>query len=259
MGSGAVAVIIPAKNESERIAKTIRAAKALPYVDLIVVVDDGSTDDTSEQARLAGASVTRHTVNRGKASSMETGAKVVAMREALGDEPRHLLFLDADLGDTAAEAAPLIEPVVAGETDCTIAVFPKLAGAGGHGFVKNAARKAIAEATGWRPQAPLSGQRCIRREAFDAVLPLAGGWGVETAMSIQLLVQGYRVQEVLCNMNHRVSRNDFRSQLHRLDQFIDVQKTIWKLRFQGVRLDAKSYAQVAKEQSDGAVYQVPRQ
>ena len=105
-----VAVIIPAKDEAERIGTTVRAVKALPFVDLelIVVVDDGSSDDTQDIARQAGAVTVRHTVNRGKASSMETGAKVVAMRAVKGEDPPLLLFLDADLGETAAEAAPLI-------------------------------------------------------------------------------------------------------------------------------------------------------
>src|SRR5690606_37070957 len=61
-----VAVIIPAKDESGRIAATVRAARAIPHVDLVLVVDDGSTDNTQDVARAAGAVVVRHSVNRGK-------------------------------------------------------------------------------------------------------------------------------------------------------------------------------------------------
>ncbi len=64
-----VAVVIPAKDEQDRIAATIRAARAIPHVDLVVVVDDGSEDDTQKAARDAGATVVRHSVNRGKASA----------------------------------------------------------------------------------------------------------------------------------------------------------------------------------------------
>src|SRR5690625_6235304 len=74
-----VAVVIPAKDERERIAATVRAARAIPHVDLVVVVDDGSEDDTQDVARSAGAVVIRHSLNRGKASAMETGASVVAI------------------------------------------------------------------------------------------------------------------------------------------------------------------------------------
>ncbi|NUR84339.1 MAG: glycosyltransferase, partial [Nonomuraea sp.] len=68
---GDTAVVIPAANEGERIAATIAAAAALPGVDLVVVVDDGSTDQTGRVARAAGAKVVRHSRNRGKAAAME--------------------------------------------------------------------------------------------------------------------------------------------------------------------------------------------
>lgn len=225
-----VAIIIPAKDEAHRIASTVRAAKFLPGVDLIVVVDDGSEDKTRSVARDAGAVTVRHTVNRGKASAMETGANVVAMHEAEGAQPHLLLFLDADLGESAAEAAPLITPVAQGIADLTIAVLPPQEGAGGHGFVKNLSRKTIRRYTGWRPTAPLSGQRCMTRDAYNAAVPLAEGWGVETQMTIDVLVAGLTVQEVPCNFGHRVSKNDFKGQMHRLHQFIDVWKVSMRLR-----------------------------
>ena len=79
-----VAAIIPAKDEAERIAATVRSARAIPHVDLVLVVADGSEDDTQHVARAAGAVVVRHSHNRGKAAAMETGAAVVAMRDADG-------------------------------------------------------------------------------------------------------------------------------------------------------------------------------
>lgn len=260
-----VAVVIPAKDEAERIANTVRAARALPYVDLIVVVDDGSTDQTQKAARSAGATTVRHTVNRGKASSMETGAKVVAMHQADGATPHLLLFLDADLAETAAEAFPLIEPVAKGEVDITIAQFPKLPGAGGHGFVLNLARKSIVKFTGWRPESPLSGQRCMTREAFEAAQPLADGWAVETAMTITQLTQGFSVKEVFCNLNHRVSKHDWASQRHRLHQYIDVWKAVMRFRLWGVpianghhtKLSTEQFTQVSAEQKPNEPYQIP--
>ena len=55
--SGDVAVVIPARNESDRIAATVRAAAGLPGVDIVIVVDDGSADGTAAAAQDAGASV----------------------------------------------------------------------------------------------------------------------------------------------------------------------------------------------------------
>ena len=130
-----VAVIIPAKDESRRIAATVRSARAIPHVDLVLVVDDGSEDNTQHVAREAGAVVVRHSHNRGKAAAMETGAAVVAMRDAPDRQPRILLFIDGDLGETAVNTAPLVPPVFEGHADLAIALIPPQPGAGGRGIV----------------------------------------------------------------------------------------------------------------------------
>ena len=218
-----VAVIIPAKDESRRIATTVRSARAIPGVDLVLVVDDGSEDSTQHVAREAGAVVVRHSHNRGKAAAMETGAAVVAMRDAPDRPPRFLLFLDGDLAESAVHAAPLVPPVLAGEADLTIALLPPQPGAGGHGIVTGAARRGIAALTGWTATQPLSGMRCLTREAFEAATPLAHGWGVETGMTIDLLRQGFRVLEVPCDLRHRPSGTNLKGQLHRAAQYRDVQ------------------------------------
>jgi glycosyltransferase involved in cell wall biosynthesis len=206
------AVVIPAKDEADRIAATVAAAKTIG--DTVVVVDDGSRDDTAAVAETAGAQVIRHDRNRGKAAAMTSGAAAVPDADLL-------LFLDADLGATAAEGAKLVAAVVAG-ADCAIGLLPRVAGAGGHGFVVRLAANGIARATGWTATQPLSGQRCLTRQAFRCALPLARGFGVETAMTIDLLRQGCRLVEVPTEMAHRVTANDARGTLHRARQFADV-------------------------------------
>ncbi|QOR72548.1 glycosyltransferase family 2 protein [Ruania alkalisoli] len=226
-----VAAVIPAKDEAARIAATVRAVRAIPYVDLVLVVDDGSEDDTQHLARSAGAVVVRHSHNRGKASAMETGAAVVAMRDIEDGPARLLLFVDADLGATAVNAAPLVPPVVTGRADLSIATLPKQSGAGGRGIVTGLARRAIQRATGWAPSQPLSGQRCMTRAAFDAATPLAHGWGVETGMTMDVLMQGFAVVEVPCDLRHRATGNDLAGQLHRAGQYRDVAMAIAARRF----------------------------
>src|SRR6266496_590551 len=80
--TGDVAVVIPARNESDRIGETVAAAAGLPGVDIVIVVDDGSDDGTAAAAERAGASVVRHARNRGKAAAMETGAEAIRLLEA---------------------------------------------------------------------------------------------------------------------------------------------------------------------------------
>jgi glycosyltransferase involved in cell wall biosynthesis len=216
-------VVIPALNEASRIAATVRAAAQLPQVAAVFVVDDGSVDRTSVVAASAGAVVVRHPRRRGKASAMTTGAD--AARND-GFEHSALLFLDADLEESARNAAPLLQPVRDGEADMTIALLPRAPGAGGHGFVVRLASEGIVERTGWTPTQPLSGQRCITRELFDRVTPLASGFGVEVGLTIDALRAGARVVECPIELRHRVTGKSLRDQLHRARQYRDVRRAL---------------------------------
>jgi glycosyltransferase involved in cell wall biosynthesis len=218
-----VAVVIPAYNEADRIGATVNAALTLPGVDAVVVASDGSTDATVRVAMEAGATVWRSRRNRGKAAALLAGAEAVRnLDRDRQDGPRHLLFLDADLGATAANAGPLIEPVANGAADVTIAVFANRIKLAGHGFVVRLAGAGINRAIGWTPAQPLNGQRCLTRAAFEAARPLARGFGVETAMTIDLKRKGFRIAEVEVEMAHRASGGDLAGQLHRARQFADV-------------------------------------
>jgi hypothetical protein len=226
-------VVVPAYDEEARVAATVRAASAIPGVDLVVVVDDGSTDATADVARDAGAVVVRRAANRGKAAALELGAAEVAARESVaGVAGRPLLFLDADLEATAAAGAVLLDAVGTGSADMAIGVLPpQSTSGGGHGFVVRLARDGIREATGWEATQPLSGQRCLTREAYDAALPLAPGWGIEVGLTIDLLRAGMGVVEVPAVFHHRVSGSGVRAQVHRGRQYLGV----WRaLRARGV-------------------------
>jgi GT2 family glycosyltransferase len=219
----ALAVVIPAKDEAERIGETVRGAAAIPGVRLVVVVDDGSTDATTEQARSAGADVVRHSRNRGKGRAMRTGADYVARHEPDPTRPAALLFVDGDLRASVVETAVLAGPVLAGEADMSIAVLPpQRTPGGGRGFVVRLARDGIERATGWTATQPLSGMRCLTRQAYEAVQPLAAGWGVEVGLTIDALRRDLRVVEVPCDLHHRVSGRGLGAQLHRAAQYRDV-------------------------------------
>lgn len=220
-----LAVVIPAKDEAARIAITVAAAAKIPGVSVVVVVDDGSSDHTGDLAEQAGASVVRHQWNKGKGAAMDAGsARVASLDKAEGiTVPRAMLFLDADLGDSAANAGVLAEPVLAGEADMTIAIIPvQSTPGGGSGRVVRLARAGIKRETGWTATQPLSGSRCLTRAAFAKARPLAKGWGVETGLTIDLIKAGFRVVEVPCELHHRVTGTDIEGKKHRAAQYRDV-------------------------------------
>jgi len=111
-----VTAIIPAHNEEKRIATVIRVLKPLAVIDELVVVDDGSTDETSKAAKEAGADVIRLEKNRGKASAMDEGVKRT--------DGKIILFLDADLLNLKERhVMDLLRPVLDGESEMTMGVF----------------------------------------------------------------------------------------------------------------------------------------
>jgi hypothetical protein len=224
---GDVAIVIPAKNEADRIRATVTAAAGVPGADLVVVVDDGSRDGTAAAAESAGAIVLRQSRSRGKGAALETGAEAVRLLEHNDhSQPHYLLFLDGDLAESAGCAGALVQPVRDGQADMTIAVFSDRVRAGGHGFVIGLSGAGIRRATGWAPAQPLNGQRCLTRAAFEAARPLAAGWGVETGLTIDLLRQGFRVTEVEVPMAHRATGTDWHAQLHRARQFAGVARAL---------------------------------
>lgn len=235
MTQRSVAAIIPCKDEADRIIPTVRAVLALEGVDRVVVVDDGSTDQTAAAAHAAGADVIVHARNFGKAAALETGVRHLRELEAVDatDEhtPRHLLFVDGDLEESASNLGVLVPPVAQGRADMTIATLPpqRTAG-GGHGFVVRLARDGIEDLTGWTAKQPLSGMRCLTAEAFEAASPLAPGWGVEVGLTVDVLGAGLRVEEVPCELHHRVSGKDWRSQVHRAKQYRDVWRALTRRR-----------------------------
>ncbi|MGE9809377.1 glycosyltransferase [Janibacter sp. G1551] len=227
-----VAAVIPCKDEADRIAETVAAVAGLPDVGLVVVVDDGSSDDTGLVAARAGALVVRHASNQGKAAGLMTGCARVAEEERrLGrDEPWVLLFVDGDLQGSAANLGPLIPPVLEGRADLTVANIPRANSSQGRGRVVRLARSQILAMTGREINQPLSGMRCLTREAYAAASPLASGWGVEAAMLVDVLRAGLRVEEVPVELTHRASGADMRGRIHRAKQLRDVAKAVLERR-----------------------------
>lgn len=209
--SSHVIVVIPAWNEELRIAATVRAAALLAPV---LVVDDGSSDATAHLALEAGANVASRRSRGGKGAAMAAGIAI------LPPAARYVLFLDADLEDSAGNAAVLVEAVRSEVCDMAVAVPPPQPG-GGHGFVVRLAREGIRKLTGFEAAAPLSGQRCLTAEAARAV-DYAPRFGVEVGLTIDLLRAGYRVAEIPADLRHRVTGKGWRAQLHRARQYRDV-------------------------------------
>lgn len=168
------AVLIPAFEEAATVATVVRTALA-SGVGPVVVVDDGSSDDTADTARAAGAEVLSLPRNLGKGGALEAGAR--------SRSERVLVLLDADLvGLRPEQVQALAGPVVEGEADMSRGVFT------GGRWATTAAQKLAPS---------LNGQRGLLRDGLLSVEGLRHSrYGVEVAITGHAARQGWRTVDV---------------------------------------------------------------
>ncbi|MBO0697748.1 MAG: glycosyltransferase family 2 protein [Zavarzinella sp.] len=107
-------VVIAAYNEGRRLAATLSGLAGHGYRN-VVVVDDGSRDDTAQVARSHGVWVLRHTINLGQGAALQTG-----LTFALRSGARYLVTFDGDGQHAAAEISQLLAPLRRGQADVAL-------------------------------------------------------------------------------------------------------------------------------------------
>lgn len=215
-----ITVILPAKDEADRIGTTIDAVKSSAFVNRIIVIDDGSADQTYQIAENMGVETYRLSKNFGKGYAVNYGiSKSIHNSEII-------VLLDSDLGDSAREVDKLIYPVLHNEADVTIAKFPQALRKGGFGLVKNLARYGVHFYTGQMIYTSLSGQRAFKSDVLEQLGKFPLDYGIEIGMTIDILRKGYKIKEVEVNMTHRETGRDMAGFLHRGKQFYQIFKVL---------------------------------
>ena len=247
-------IVVAARDEADRISATLVALN-LAFPDApVFLADDGSSDATPELARAAGATVVRSARGAPRRNGMagKGQAMTVAVRAVLssvdfldaarvrararvhddfddslseppaptsGAEPI-IVLCDGDLGESARELSALADAIRRGDADLAVASFLTRAG-GGLGLALAFARWAIRRRCGLSTRAPISGQRALRARVLPDVLPFAPGFGMEIAMTIDVVRAGHRVVEVPLELSHRATGRTPAGFAHRGRQLID--------------------------------------
>ena len=180
-----VSVIIPAYNEEETVAKVIEVVKKVSFVDEIIVVNDGSSDNTEKEATEAGAIVINHETNKGKGEALYTGYK-----EAECDI---IAFIDADIFNlTSAKVEAMIKPILDGKTDITKTKFSRASGRVTELTAKPLLNFFFPEISF---EQPLSGQFAARKEVLKKI-NFEKDYGVDVGIVIDADVLGISITEV---------------------------------------------------------------
>ena len=180
-----VSVIIPAYNEEETVAKVVEVVKKVSFVDEIIVVNDGSSDNTEAEATKAGARVITHEVNKGKGEALNTG-----YREAECDI---IAFIDADIYNlTSAKVEAMIRPILEGKTDITKTKFSRASGRVTELTAKPLLNFFFPEISF---EQPLSGQFAAKKEVLKKI-NFESDYGVDVGIVIDADVLGISIMEV---------------------------------------------------------------
>jgi len=115
MNSKPIYVIIPAYNEEETVGEVVAGLKKLDLNLKIIVVDDGSRDETAKKAREAGALIVRHWVNLGQWAALKTAFTISSLEGA-----EIVVTLDADGQHSPKDLFSLINPVLKNKADLVI-------------------------------------------------------------------------------------------------------------------------------------------
>jgi glycosyltransferase involved in cell wall biosynthesis len=107
-------IVIAAYNEEQRVAKTVQGVLKQGYTN-VIVVDDGSRDNTFQEALQAGATVLRHAINRGQGAGLRTGVNY-----ALENKAEYIIHYDADGQFHPEEIKDVLKPVQEGTADIAL-------------------------------------------------------------------------------------------------------------------------------------------
>lgn len=198
-----ISIILPAKNESAAIGATVAGIRQ-HYPDAeVIVVNDGSTDNTAEVSEAAGAKVVHHPYSKGNGAAIKTGA-----RAASGEI---IVFMDADGQHDSADIPRLLELLEQGH-DMVVGARQKGSQASmGRGLANGLYNRLASWMTGHSVDDLTSGFRAVRANKFREFLYLLpNGFSYPTTSTMAFFRAGYSVAYVPIHAAKRIGKSHIR-------------------------------------------------
>ncbi|UIZ57380.1 glycosyltransferase family 2 protein [Acinetobacter sp. SCLZS86] len=198
-----VSIVLPAKNESAAIGQTLAQIQQLQLAHEIIVVNDGSTDQTKQVAESAGAKVVTHPYSKGNGAAIKTGA-----RTATGDI---IVFMDADGQHDPQDITRLIEKIEQGY-DLVVGARQKGSQASiGRGIANALYNNLATYMTEQKVEDLTSGFRAVRTDKFREFLYLLpNGFSYPTTSTMAFFRAGYSVGYVPIHAAKRIGKSHIR-------------------------------------------------
>ena len=198
-----ISIVLPAKNESAAIGQTLQKLRMQCALAEIIVVNDGSTDDTAAVAQAAGARVVHHPYSKGNGAAIKTGA-----RAATGDV---IVFMDADGQHDPADIARLLSKLDEGH-DMVVGARQKGSQASlGRGFANGLYNRLASWMTGHKVEDLTSGFRAVRASKFREFLYLLpNGFSYPTTSTMAFFRAGYSVAYIPIHAAKRIGQSHIR-------------------------------------------------
>lgn len=195
-----IAIILPAKNESAAIGATVGAITVAHPQAEILVINDGSTDNTVQLAEAAGARVIHHPYSKGNGAAIKTGA-----RAAKADI---LVFMDADGQHDPADIERLLAKLAEGH-DMVVGARQKGSQASiGRGLANGLYNRLASWMTGHKVEDLTSGFRAVRADKFREFLYLLpNGFSYPTTSTMAFFRAGYSVAYVPIHAAKRIGKS----------------------------------------------------
>lgn len=195
-----VSIVLPAKNESAAIGQTLAQIQQLQLAHEIIVVNDGSTDQTKQVAETAGAKVVTHPYSKGNGAAIKTGA-----RTATGDI---IVFMDADGQHDPQDITRLIEKIEQGY-DLVVGARQKGSQASiGRGIANALYNNLATYMTEQKVEDLTSGFRAVRADKFREFLYLLpNGFSYPTTSTMAFFRAGYSVTYVPIHAAKRIGKS----------------------------------------------------